>query len=46
MSFRGLHKIKRELGFDLMVLNIRRIVAQQTTLFDRNLKNDNSIKIM
>lgn len=29
-----------------MVLNVRRIVAQQTTLFDRNLKNDNSIKIM
>ena len=28
MSVRGLNKVKRELGFVLMALNIRKVVAQ------------------
>ena len=29
MSVRGLNKVKRELGFVLMALNIRKVVAQR-----------------
>ena len=34
MSVRGLNKVKRELGFVLMALNIRKVVAQR---FENNL---------
>ena len=32
MSVRGLNKVKRELGFVLMALNIRKVVAQQAVI--------------
>ncbi len=41
MSVRGIDKVKRELGFVLMALNVRKIVAQRATLFDKNKENDN-----
>ena len=41
MSVRGIDKVKRELGFVLMVLNVKEIVAQRGTLFDKNKENDN-----
>jgi len=41
MSVRGIDKVKRELGFVQMVLNVRKIVAQRATLFDKNKENDN-----
>ena len=41
MSIREIDKVKRELGFVLMALNVRKIVAQRTTLFDKNKENDN-----
>ena len=41
MLVRGVDKVKRELGFVQMVLNVRKIVAQRATLFDKNKENDN-----
>ena len=41
MSVRGIDKVKKELGFVLMALNVRKIVAQRGTLFDKNKENDN-----
>ena len=41
MSVRGIDKVKKELGFVLMALNVRKIVAQRATLFDKNKENDN-----
>ena len=41
MSVREIDKVKRELGFVLMALNVRKIVAQRGTLFDKNKENDN-----
>ena len=32
MSVRGLNKVKRELGFVLMALNIRKVVAQRAEI--------------
>ncbi|HCZ7564618.1 TPA: transposase, partial [Staphylococcus aureus] len=33
MSVRGINKVKRELGFVLMALNIRKIVARRAGVF-------------
>ena len=41
MSVRGIDKVKKELGFVLMALNVRKIVAQRAKLFDKNKENDN-----
>ena len=41
MSVRGIDKVKRELGFALKALNVRKIVVQRATLFDKNKENDN-----
>ena len=41
MSVRGINKVKRELGFVLMALNIRKIVAQRATKFYKNKENVN-----
>ena len=41
MSVRGIHKVKRELGFVLMALNIRKIVAQRATQVYENEENGN-----
>ena len=38
MLVRGVDKVKRELGFVLIALNVRKIVAQRTTLFDKKRK--------
>ena len=38
MSVRGIDKVKRELGFVQMVLNVRKIVAQRATLFGKKRK--------
>ena len=34
MSVRGLNKVKRELGFVLMALNIRKVVAQRVKIIN------------
>ena len=39
MSVRGLNKVKRELGFVLMALNIRKVVAQRAEN-NRNYKDN------
>ena len=41
MSIRGGDKVKREIGFVLTALNLRKIVARRTTLLDKNKENDN-----
>ena len=41
MSVREIDKVKRELGYVLMALKVRKIVAQRATLFDKNKENDN-----
>ena len=41
MTVLGIDKVKSELGFVLMALNVREIVAQRATLFDKNKENDN-----
>ena len=41
MSVRGINKVKRALGFVLMALNIRKIVAQRATKFYKNKENVN-----
>ena len=40
MSVRGLNKVKRELGFVLMALNIRKVVAQRAEN-NQKFKKDN-----
>ena len=36
MSVRGLNKVKRELGFVLMALNIRKVVAQRVKIIKKD----------
>ena len=35
MTVLGIDKVKSELGFVLMALNVRKIVAQRATLFEK-----------
>ena len=41
MSVRGLNKVKRELGFVLKTLNIRKVVAQRAENNQKIYKKDN-----
>ena len=41
MSVRGINKVKRELGFVLMALNIRKVTAQLAENNQKNYKKDN-----
>ena len=41
MSVRGINKDKRELGFVLMALNIRKVTAQRAENHQKNYKKDN-----
>ena len=41
MSVRGINKAKRELGFVLMALNIRKVTAQRAENNQKNNKKDN-----
>ena len=41
MSVRGINKAKRELGFVLMALNIRKVTAQRAENHQKNYKKDN-----
>ena len=41
MSVRGLNKVKRELGFVFMALNIRKVVAQRAENNQKIYKKDN-----
>ena len=41
MSVRGIDKAKRELGFVLMALNIRKVTAQRAENNQKNYKKDN-----
>ena len=41
MSIRGINKAKRELGFVLMALNIRKVTAQRAENNQKNYKKDN-----
>ena len=41
MSVRGIDKAKRELGFVLMALNIRKVTAQRAENNQKNNKKDN-----
>ncbi len=41
MSVRGINKAKRELGFVLMALNIRRVAARRAENNQKNYKKDN-----
>ena len=43
MSVRGLNKVKRELGFVLMALNIRKVVAQRAENNQKFIKKTISI---
>ena len=43
MSVRGLNKVKRELGFVLMALNIRKVVAQRAEIIKKFIKKTISI---
>ncbi len=38
MSVRGINKVKRELGFVLMALNIRKIAAQRAVHYKIHIK--------
>ena len=40
MSVRGLNKVKRELGFVLMALNIRKVVAQRVKIIVKIYKDN------
>ena len=42
MSVRGINKAKRELGFVLMALDIRKVIAQRAENHQKNYKKDNS----
>jgi len=41
MSVRGINKVKRELGFVLMALNIRKVVAQRANYNQNNNEKGN-----
>ena len=41
MSVRGINKVKRELGFVLMALNIRKIAAQRAVHYKMHIKKLN-----
>ena len=41
MSVRGINKVKRELGFVLMALNIRKVAAQRAENNQKIYKKDN-----
>ncbi|RUN09368.1 transposase [Staphylococcus epidermidis] len=41
MSVRGMNKAKRQLGFVLMTLNIRKVTAQRAENHQKNYKKDN-----
>ena len=41
MSVRGINKAKRELGFVLMALNIRKVTAQRAENIQKIIKKDN-----
>ena len=41
MSVRGINKAKRELGFVLMALNIRKVAARRAENNQKNYKKDN-----
>ena len=43
MSVRGINKVKRELGFVLMALNIRKVTAQRAENNQKNIKKTISI---
>ncbi|EJE20294.1 hypothetical protein HMPREF9976_12204 [Staphylococcus epidermidis NIHLM003] len=43
MSVRGINKVKRELGFVLMALNIRKVTAQRAENNQKNNKKTISI---
>ena len=43
MSVRGINKAKRELGFVLMALNIRKVTAQRTENIQKIIKKTISI---
>jgi transposase len=43
MSVRGINKVKKELGFVLMALNIRKVAAQQAAYDQNNYKKAISI---
>ncbi|EID34787.1 IS1272, transposase, partial [Staphylococcus epidermidis IS-250] len=40
MSVRGINKVKRELGFVLMALNIRKVTAQRAENNQKNNKKE------
>ncbi|HCU7031809.1 TPA: hypothetical protein OVU36_002756, partial [Staphylococcus aureus] len=46
MSVRGLNKVKRELGFVLMALNIRKVVAQRAENNQKIYKKDNFYMVL
>ncbi|HHO1404796.1 TPA: IS5/IS1182 family transposase, partial [Staphylococcus aureus] len=46
MSVRGINKVKRELGFVLMALNIRKIAAQRAVHYKIHIKKANFHQII
>ncbi len=46
MSVRGINKVKRELGFVLMALNIRKIVARRAVYYKIHIKKANFYQII
>lgn len=46
MSVRGINKVKRELGFVLMALNIRKIAAQRAAHYKIHIKKDDFYQII
>ncbi|HDC6292971.1 TPA: transposase, partial [Staphylococcus aureus] len=46
MSVRGINKVKRELGFVLMVLNIRKIAAQRAVHYKIHIKKADFYQII
>lgn len=46
MSVRGINKVKRKLGFVLMAPNIRKVVAQLSTMIKTIMKKTISILVI
>ncbi|WP_244049604.1 transposase, partial [Staphylococcus argenteus] len=46
MSVRGINKVKRELGFVLMALNIRKIAARRAVYYQIHLKKADFYQII
>ncbi|HCZ2625466.1 TPA: transposase, partial [Staphylococcus aureus] len=46
MSVRGINKVKRELGFVLMALNIRKIAAQRAVHYKIHIKKADFYRII